>query len=80
MIDKYKRKDKELVEKLNAQTNILNIFAEAEIHLCLSVKIIKLSCRQFSKSTYLIGIIHTYYIQIRNAQRPLLVNTNIGIT
>ena len=78
-INQYKSKEKELVENQNSQTNTLNIFVEAEIHICLSVKMIKLSCRQFSKSTWLIGIINTYYIRVRIVQRPLLVSTNIGL-
>ena len=43
-IDKYKRKDKNIVEKLKRANYHTKYFVEAEIHLCLSVKMIKLSC------------------------------------
>ena len=49
-IDKYRCKDKNLVEKLKHANYHTKYFLEAEIHLCLSVKIIKLSFRQFIKS------------------------------
>ena len=66
-IDKNQRKDKNMAGKIkSAQTAILNLFVEAEINSCLSVKIDKISVPTIFQK-YVVNWYHNiYYIQVRS--------------